>query len=430
MRVDIDPSQGLVGQVQVPGDKSISHRAIMLGSIAKGPSRIKNYLRGQDCIDTAKAFESMGVKIRTDKDELIVYGRGLRGLVPPKGTIYAGNSGTTARLIAGILAGQAFETRLDGDSSLRKRPMGRIVGPLLQMGANIRASQGDLLPLSIGPSESGTLRGIEYRMPIASAQVKSAILLAGLYASDITRIHQSKVSRDHTEIMLRQLGCSIKTSGNTISLEPPDQLYGQDIRIPGDISSAAYLITAALLTPKSDLLVKDVGINPTRSGILDVYRQMGANISIYPKSNGQGEPIADILVKSSSLMATTIEGDLIPRLIDEIPIIALAASQAKGTTVIRDAKELKVKESNRIDTVVNMLKALGADIKATDDGMIIRGPKPLKGAAIQSSMDHRIALTCAVAGLLAEGQTSILDGQWVDISYPGFFETLERLRLK
>ncbi|HZK34919.1 MAG TPA: 3-phosphoshikimate 1-carboxyvinyltransferase [Bacillota bacterium] len=428
MKVAINPAQGLTGEVRVPGDKSISHRGIMLGAISQGRTRLRNFLKGQDCITTAEAFESMGIETRTEDGDLIICGKGLHGLLPPSKAIYAGNSGTTARLISGILAGQSFTSTLDGDESLRKRPMRRIILPLEKMGAQIGAFNEDFLPLNIRANRTGVLKGIDYRLPVASAQVKSAIILAALYAEGKTKIRQNAISRDHTEIMLKQLGGLVKSSGMTLTIEPPDQLYGQDIDVPGDISSAAYLITAAMLTGKSQLLIKNVGTNPTRTGILDVYEKMGATISTNPKKQDGGEPMADILIKSSDLKGTTIGGDIIPRLIDEIPIIALAATQAHGTTIIRDAQELKVKESNRIDTVVNMLNSFGADITATHDGMVIKGPTPLSGAAIYSSMDHRIALTCAVAGLIAEGQTTILDSQWVDISYPGFFETIKKLR--
>jgi len=425
VNITMTPAARLSGEISVPGDKSISHRAIMLGAISRGVTRVKGFPANQDCMSTIKAFEQMGIDIRSGNGEVLVHGKGLRGLSAPSGAIDAGNSGTTARLLSGILAGQGFESIVDGDASLRKRPMRRVIEPLSMMGAEITARDGGFLPLHIS---GGKLRGIEYTLPVASAQVKSAILLALLYADGPGTIHQPVASRDHTELMLKQFGCNIDVSQHSITLTPVPELYGQDITVPGDISSAAFFITAALLVPGSYIRITNVGINPTRTGILDVYRRMGASIGIENVRNTEAEPVADIIVYSSNLKGTVIEGYDIPRLIDEIPVIALAATQAKGTTVIRDAKELKVKESDRIKTVVEMLKGFGADITATDDGMVIKGPANLNGCMAASTMDHRIAMTAAVAGLVARGETVIAGAEWADISFPGYFEEINKLR--
>ncbi|MDD2503489.1 MAG: 3-phosphoshikimate 1-carboxyvinyltransferase [Clostridia bacterium] len=448
MQAIITPVKQLVGEVKIPGDKSISHRGVMLGSLAKGTTRLSNFLPGEDCLNTIKAFQSMGIDIEIIGDGskifelpeefaqemsgdssqentiVFIHGKGLHGLKKPVHAIDAGNSGTTARLLAGILAGQSFDTILDGDPSLRKRPMNRIIEPLSQMGARIQSSNDNTLPLVISGAK---LKGIEYTLPVASAQVKSAVIFASLTANSPTILHQPAFSRDHTEIMLSLFGGHIENKHLTLTSYPVSELYGRDIRIPGDISSAAFIITATLLVPGSRILMKDVGINPTRTGILDVFQQMGGDIVIENHRNSQGDPTADIIASYSNLKSIEISGSMIPRLIDEIPIIALAASQAQGTTVIRDAAELKVKESNRIDMVVHTLKTFGANIEATEDGMIIEGPAPLTGSTVTCEMDHRIAMMAAIAGLIAKGRTTIPDGQWVDVSFPGFFHLLEKL---
>ncbi len=433
MRKVITPVEQLVGEVTVPGDKSISHRGVMFGAIAKGTSRLSHFLAGEDCLNTIEAFQSMGINIRMESSlnedgsvehTVLIKGKGLYGLIKPDQPIQAGNSGTTARLLAGILAGQSFSAILDGDQSLRQRPMDRIIHPLMCMGAKIDTADGNTLPLTI---QGGKLSGIEYTLPVASAQVKSAIIFASLYAHSPTVIQQPALSRDHTEVMLKQFGGLTESQELSLTSYPAQQLYGQDIRIPGDISSAAFFITAALLVPRSSIIMKGVGINPTRTGILDAYRKMGADISITNIDDG-GEPVGNIQVSHSQLHGIEIGGSIIPRLIDEIPILALAATQAHGTTVIRDAAELKVKESNRIDAVVRCLQALGADIEPTQDGMIINGPTPLTGNTVSCEMDHRIAMMAAIAGLIAKGETIITDGQWVDVSYPGFFHVIDRLR--
>lgn len=418
------------GELTVPGDKSISHRAVMLGSIAQGTTEITNFLKGADCLSTIRCFRQMGVSIEEKPDCILVHGRGLRGLTAPDGTLNTGNSGTTTRLMSGILAGQRFSSLLSGDDSLNSRPMKRIMDPLGQMGARITSVNGNgCAPLSIQP---GDLHGIAYTSPVASAQVKSAILLAGLYADGETSVTEPVLSRNHTELMLQNFGAYVMTAlhpggSATAYVEPCQELYGQQVFVPGDISSAAYFIAAALLTPDSELLIKNVGTNFTRAGFLKVCEAMGADITLVNKTIEGGEPRADILARSSALKGTVIEGELIPTLIDEIPILAVMAALAEGTTVIRDAAELKVKETNRIDTVTAGLAAMDAHVTPTEDGMIIEGASCLTGARIQSHLDHRIAMAFAVAGLAAQGETSIEDSQCVDVSYPEFFQTLEQL---
>ncbi len=427
MKLSITPAKRLLGKAEIPGDKSISHRCIILGAIANGETHLSRFLMSNDCISTLKAFRQMGVNISVPgPDKVVIKGAGLNGLKPPSSPIDAGNSGTTARLLAGLLAGQSFDSVITGDASLQKRPMDRIVAPLKKMGADISAGTcARYLPLII---KGSTLEGIDYHMPVASAQVKSALIRATLYAKSPSCIHQPAVCRNHTELLLQAFGGRIETQGNTITAYPARHLYGQNIKIPGDISSAAFLMTAGLLVPNSMLVLKEVGLNPTRTGILDVFHQMGADISVENLSNSGGEITGDIIVKTSYLKGTVISGGLIPRLIDEIPIIALAATQAEGTTVIRDAQELKVKETNRINTVVSLLSRLGADIEGTDDGMIIHGPTPLTGDTLDSFGDHRLAMTAAVAGLIARGGTTINGWEWADISFPGFYETLKKLQ--
>lgn len=426
----ITTSAPLRGEVTIPGDKSISHRSVMFGSIAKGTTEITNFLQGADCLSTIHCFRSMGVDIENTDGRILVHGKGLHGLQAPASVLNTGNSGTTTRLISGILAGQPFTSVLSGDESLNSRPMARIMKPLNSMGAKISSINGnDCAPLRIEP---GTLHGIHYHSKVASAQVKSAILLAGLYADDKTSVTEPVLSRNHTELMLNGFGARVTSvtdtdGSSTASILPCDELYGQKIVVPGDISSAAYFIAAGLLVPGSEILIKNVGINPTRAGILKVCEDMGADISYLNKLSAGGEPTADILVKYSPLKATTVGGSIIPTLIDEIPMIAVMAAFAEGTTVIKDAAELKVKETNRIATVTENLLAMGAKITPTDDGMIIEGTGSLKGAHINSYLDHRIAMAFAIAGLATEGETEIGDSQCVDVSYPAFFETLKAL---
>ena len=427
---EIKAMGALKGEVQIPGDKSISHRAVMLGSIARGTTEISHFLNGADCLSTIHCFQKMGIEIEQSKDLVLVHGRGLRGLKAPRGILDTGNSGTTTRLICGILSGQDFSSVLSGDDSLNSRPMKRIMDPLNQMGARITSIQdNNCAPLRIEP---GTLHGIRYVSPVASAQVKSSVLLAGLYADSPVSVTEPVLSRNHTELMLGSFGADISSElhadgSATASVSPCAELYGQKIQVPGDISSAAYFIAAGLLVPGSRLLVKNVGINPTRAGFLEVCRKMGADIGYLNRQSQGGEETADLLVTPKPLTGTVIEGAVIPSLIDEIPILAVMAAFAEGTTVIRDAAELKVKETNRIQTVTENLLAMGAEIIPTEDGMIIHGTGALKGTQIQSHLDHRIAMAFSVAALAAEGTTTILDGQCVDVSYPGFFAQLMNL---
>ena len=428
----IAPTRGLKGEVTIPGDKSISHRSIMLGSIALGTTEITHFLEGADCLSTIDCFRKMGVEIERNPSSILVHGKGLRGLTAPASTLNVGNSGTTTRLISGILSGQNFATTLSGDDSLNSRPMKRIMTPLNTMGAHIRSlNDNGCAPLHIRP---GALHGIHYQSPVASAQVKSAVLLAGLYADSPTSVTEPALSRIHTELMLQGFGAYVATDLHTdgtatAHVEPCKELYGQQICVPGDISSAAYFIAAALLVPGSELLVKNVGTNFTRAGFLKVCKAMGADIETVSQTIEGGESRADLLVRYSHLKGTVIEGDIIPTLIDEIPMIAIMAAFADGQTVIRDAAELKVKETNRIDTVTAGLKAMGAVITPTDDGMIIEGTGHLNGASIQSYLDHRIAMAFSVAGLASDGETQIVDSQCVDVSYPEFYATLNSVSI-
>ncbi len=414
----------LKGEVTIPGDKSISHRAVMLGSLAQGTTLVTNFLQGADCLSTIDCFSRMGIAIEKTPGQILIHGKGLHGLRKPDGILDAGNSGTTTRLISGILAAQPFETTLTGDASIRRRPMRRIMEPLSMMGADITSiNANDCAPLHI---KGAPLHGIHYHSKVASAQVKSAVLLAGLYADGITKVTEPTVSRNHSEIMLRCFGAKVQTEDTTVTLSPDPALYCQEVCVPGDISSAAYFIAAGLLVPGAEVLIQNVGINPTRAGILKVAREMGGDIT-YLNVRQEGEPMADLLVRNSALHGITIEGAIIPTLIDELPIINIMAACAKGTTIIRDATELKVKESNRIDVMVNHLSAMGCDITGTEDGMIINGGKSLHGTLIDSHMDHRIAMSFAIAALIADGETEILGSDVVTISYPDFYEDLHRL---
>lgn len=422
--------QGLKGTVSVPGDKSISHRCIMFGSIANGTTEIHNFLKGADCLATIRCFQSMGINIEETDHTITVHGKGLHGLSAPLNILDVGNSGTTTRLLSGILAGQKFESKLSGDESLNSRPMKRIIEPLTMMGANISSIlRNGCAPLYIAP---GNLHGIHYDSPVSSAQVKSCILLAGLYAEGETSVTEPSLSRNHTELMLKEFGADIRTlhslSGTeaTAYIKPYPKLHGQKIVVPGDISSAAYFIAAGLIVPDSEILIEHVGINPTRSGILKVCEDMGGDITLLNERCEAGEKIADILVRTSSLHGITIEGDIIPTLIDEIPIIAVMAAVADGTTVIKDAAELKVKETDRIETVTDNLKAMGCNVTPTEDGMIITGGT-LHGASIHTLLDHRIAMAFSIAALVADGTTKILDSKCVDVSYPTFYDTFEQL---
>ncbi|MFR3727866.1 3-phosphoshikimate 1-carboxyvinyltransferase [Lacrimispora sp.] len=415
----------LKGEITIPGDKSVSHRSVMFGSIAKGTTEIRHFLQGADCLSTISCFQKMGISIEINGDTVTVKGNGLHGLKKPETILDCGNSGTTTRLISGILAAQDFDVTLTGDESIKKRPMKRIMEPLSLMGADIRSiSDNGCAPLAI---TGRPLHGIHYTSKVASAQVKSSILLAGLYAEGETKVTEPYISRNHSEIMLKYFGADVKTEGTTACISPAKELYGNKIEVPGDISSAAFFIAAGLMVPGSEILIKHVGINPTRDGILSVCRNMGANLTLLNENTDSGEPTADVLVKSSNLHGVTIEGAIVPRLIDELPMIAAMACFAEGETIIKDAAELKVKESNRIEVMVRNLSAMGADVQETDDGMIIRGGKPLHGALIDSKLDHRIAMTFAVTGLCAEGETEISGAECVNISYPGFYHDLQSL---
>lgn len=431
MIMELTSITGLKGEVCIPGDKSISHRSVMFGAIAHGITEIHHFLMGADCLATIDCFRKMGIEIHIKKDRVLVHGKGLHGLSAPSETLQVKNSGTTTRLISGILAGQPFASSLSGDDSLNSRPMKRIMEPLTQMGAHISSLlDNDCAPLKIEP---GILHGIHYTSPVASAQVKSCLLLAGLYADGETAVTEPILSRNHTELMLREFGADIRTvhelagSQATAVIRPCQELYGQKITVPGDISSAAYFIAAGLLVPDSEILIKNVGINPTRSGFLKVCEDMGGTITLLNERTEAGEKMADILVKSSHLHGISIHGDIIPTLIDEIPIIAVMAACAEGTTVIRDAGELRVKETDRIETVTDNLQAMGCSVLPTEEGMVIKGGVPLKGATIHTLLDHRIAMAFSIAALVAEGKTKILDSHCIDVSYPGFYDTFEQL---
>ncbi|WP_028243658.1 3-phosphoshikimate 1-carboxyvinyltransferase [Pseudobutyrivibrio ruminis] len=417
--------KSLKGEITVPGDKSISHRGVMFGAISDGITELNGFLDGADCRSTISCFRAMGIDISQEKDHVIIHGKGLHGLNAPANMLDVGNSGTTTRLISGILAGQPFVSSLNGDASIQKRPMGRIITPLSEMGAYIRSLKDNgCAPLEMGGKQ---LHSIHYDSPVASAQVKSCVLLAGLYADGITSVTEPVVSRNHTELMLSGFGADIKSEGLTASIVGNPKLLGQKIAVPGDISSAAYFIAAGLICDNADLLIKNVNTNPTRAGIIKVAKDMGGKLELLNERIVSGEPVADIHVCTSSLHGCEISGDIIPTLIDELPVIAVMASAATGTTIIKDAAELKVKESDRIATVTENLKAMGADVTATDDGMIIVGGKELQGTTIKTYKDHRIAMAFAVAGLIANGKTDFDDEKCPVISYPNFFETLNRL---
>lgn len=415
----------LRGELAVPGDKSISHRSVMFGALSEGITEAENFLTGADCLSTISCFRQMGISVEQNGTSVVVHGKGLHGLTWPSGIIDAGNSGTTVRLLSGILAGQPFDSTITGDASIQKRPMKRVMTPLSQMGASITSvHENGCAPLQI---KGSPLHGIHYLSPVASAQVKSCVLLAGLYADAPTSVTEPAISRNHSELMLRYFGADIQCEGTTSTVLPDPMLIGQKVNVPGDISSAAYFIAAALLVPGSEVLLKNVGINPTRDGMLRVVRAMGGDVTLINESTDGAEPCADLLIRSSSLHATTIEGELIPTLIDELPVIAVLAAFAEGTTVIKDAAELKVKESDRIAVMTENLKRIGADVEPTDDGMIIHGGRPLHGANINPHLDHRIAMSFAVAALAADGETKIQDADCVKISYPGFYTDLEGL---
>ncbi len=414
----------LLGSIQVPGDKSISHRAIMFGSMATGKTTVKGFLMGDDCLSTIACFQKLGVQIDVTNNLVTIQSEGDDFWKEPSEVLDTGNSGTTTRLMLGLLAGTSFHSIMAGDESIAKRPMKRIINPLREMGADIRGRQdGQFTPLAI---QGTALKAIDYTMPVASAQVKSAILLAALKAQGTTTIHEPIVSRDHTEIMLEHFGATITREDHVIQLTGGQKLTAAHVQVPGDISSAAFMIGAALITKNSQVTLTNVGINPTRTGILDVVKQMGAVLDLI-EHDTQGERSADITIYSSELKATEIGGELIPRLIDEIPLLALLATQAQGTTIIKDAEELRVKETDRIAAVVKELSKMGATIEATEDGMIIQGPTVLTGANMSSYGDHRLGMMAAIAALVATDKVTIDDAECISISYPNFFEQLNFL---
>lgn len=412
----INKMRSVRGEITVPGDKSISHRAVMLGALADGTTHISGFLKGADCLSTIDCFRKLGIDIEVNGNNVTVHGKGLHGLKKPSETLYTGNSGTTTRLLCGILSGQPFDTSVTGDASICKRPMGRVTKPLSLMGADI---ENEYCPLHI---HGKALKGIEYNMTVASAQVKTALILAALYAEGDTIIHEIEKSRDHTEVMLSAMGADIKVNGLTIKVGKTEKLAPQDIVVPGDISSAAFFMVLGAVMPNSEITIKNVGINPTRTGIIDVFEDMGADMELVNKRSAAGEPVADIIIRSSKLKGTTIGGSVIPRLIDELPVIAVASVFAEGKTVIKDAEELKVKETNRIRAVVDEFKKCGIDIIETDDGMIINGGKPIHGADFKTYGDHRMAMSLAILAQLADGDSTLDDSKCVDVSYPTFFE--------
>ncbi|MDI9419357.1 MAG: 3-phosphoshikimate 1-carboxyvinyltransferase [Firmicutes bacterium] len=421
----VGSTQQLHGEVNVPGDKSISHRAVMLAALARGRSKIMNFLMSDDCLRTAACIRNMGIDIELDHDTVWVAGKGLDGLSEPEDVLYAGNSGTTIRLLSGILAGQEFTSVITGDASLRRRPMGRITKPLQLMGARIIGRQsGSLAPLAI---EGGSLRPITYRTPTASAQVKSAVLLAGLFCEGWTEVIEPARSRDHTELMLKAFGVPVEVEGLSVRVKGRHEFKACELAVPGDLSSAAFLMVAACMVPDARVVIRSVGLNPTRSGIIDILKSMGARIAVVNLRESMGEPVGDVIVESSRLSGTAISGELVVRAIDEIPVVAVAAAAAEGTTEIRDAEELKVKESNRIAAVAGELGKMGAAVHELPDGLRIVGGKPLMGAEVDSHHDHRIALALAVMGLAAKGKTRIMGAECLAVSYPAFPEALARL---
>lgn len=419
----------LRGTLTVSGDKSISHRAVMLGSLATGTTEIEGFLPGEDCLSTIRCFRSMGVQIEQNGSSVKVFGRGLRELTAPAGILDCGNSGTTTRLLSGVLAAQHFNSVLSGDASIQRRPMKRIMIPLRAMGADITSVSGnDCAPLSVHGKQ---LYGIHFNSPIASAQVKSAVLLAGLYASGQTTVTEPALSRDHTERMLRSFGAKVLT-GNfedrpSVTVTETQNLYGTEISVPGDISSAAFFLVGASIVPGSEVVLRNVGINPTRDGVISALRAMGAKIEVLEVRNEDSEPAADLLVRYAPLHGIEIGGALIPRSIDELPVLAAAAAVAEGRTVIRDAAELKVKESNRIRTMAEGLSRLGAKVEETEDGLIIDGGAALHGGAVESYSDHRIAMSFAILSLVTDGEVRISDPDCVNISAPTFYEDLKSL---
>lgn len=415
----------LRGDITVPGDKSVSHRSVMFGSIAEGKTTVSGFLLGEDCLRTIDCFQKLGVDIEVNGTDVTINSPGIDGWTEPKEVLYTGNSGTTTRLMLGLLSGTKLHTIMTGDASIGKRPMRRVADPLRLMGAQIAGrDNGQYTPLAI---QGGLLKAIDYKMPVASAQVKSAILLAGIRAEGTTVVREEEISRDHTERMLRQFGATVTVEDGVVSLQGGQTLTGTHVNVPGDISSAAFFLVAGAIAKNSRIVLKNVGINETRDGILEVLQKMGAKMSVAIDDENAAEPTATITIETSDLKGTTVEGAIIPRLIDEIPIIALLATQAAGKTIIKDAEELKVKETNRIDAVVNELKKLGANIEATDDGMVIEGPTPLHGGSLRTYGDHRIGMMGAIAALIADGEVELDDADCIAVSYPTFFDHINNI---
>ena len=425
--IKIQPMRRLNGEITPPPDKSISHRSIMLGALADGTTKARNVLLGEDVKATIGAFENLGVKIDMLPDNaVVVHGAGLHGLKKSAAALYLANSGTTMRLLMGILAGQPFESVLTGDESLSKRPMKRVAKPLRMMGASISGpDDANRAPLTV---KGGSLKPIDYKTEVASAQVKSSIILAGLYANGTTSVREPSKSRDHTERMLKIFGVNVDIDDLKVSIKGPSTLKARDIDVPGDISSASFFIVAAAILNGSSFTIKSVGLNPTRTGILEILNAMSAKISVLDKRDVAGEPVGDLRVNSSDLKGVVIEGDIIARAIDELPILMVAACFAHGTTIIKQAGELRVKETDRISSMVENLKNMGADIEAVNDDVIIKGNRPLKGVFVNSHKDHRTAMSLAIAALAAKGDTVIDDAECVAISFPGFFNMLNGLK--
>ncbi len=424
--MQIKPAANIRGETRVPGDKSISHRALLLGAVAEGETVLRGACPGRDCLSTADCLSRLGVSVRWDGETVAVQGVGLHGLKQPDGPLDAGNSATTARLLLGLLAGQDFDSVLTGDASLQRRPMGRVISPLSLMGASIAAEENECLPARV---RGRMLTGIHYTLPVASAQVKSAVLLAGLGAEGVTTVAEPVPTRDHTERMLRQFGAQVlcgKGCPPVFRLAGGYPLRGCEVEVPGDFSAAAFLLTAALLLPDSEIRLRDVGINPTRTGLLDVLRRMGGNLSADPTGSGW-EPVADLTARSSKLRGVTVSGAEIPRLIDELPVLCCAAALAEGETVIRDAQELRLKETDRIAAVCGEFSKAGVGIRETPDGLVIRGGAAIAPARFQARGDHRIAMACAVLGLCASGDSWVEDAETADVSFPGFFPLLQCL---
>ena len=423
--IKVNKYKWLKGEISPPGDKSISHRVIILGSIAQGKSKVTNFCPGYDTLRTLNALQSLGVRIEGNGTDYTIWGKGLKSLQEPPDIIDAGNSGTTTRLLTGLLGGQNFFSVITGDASLRKRPMKRVADPLRAMGAKIDGRKGgDCAPLAI---RGGNLKSITYHTPVASAQIKSAILLAGLYADGVTEVVEPAPSRDHTEKILKALGARIETKGTMVRIEGFSDLEAFSLFVPGDISSAAFFVVGGTIVPGSEVIIRRVGVNPLRTGVLEVLQNMGANIKLVKKKEEGGEERADIIVKSSSLKSVEITGKLIPRTIDELPILAIAASQAQGTTIIRDAKELRVKETDRIKTMTEGLRRLGVQVEEFEDGMAITGPQNLKGARVNSFGDHRVAMSFIIAGLIASGETTVENTEPIATSFPNFMQLLGSL---